>query len=80
MRVLRFTRNVERMENTKLTKRQAAVIGAFTGLLCGPFDDLHAYIEEILGRPVFTHELGSAALAEQIKLAAKADFLALCAD
>lgn len=60
-----------------MTKREAAIIGAYTGILLGDFSDMHEYIEETLGRPVFTHELGRKELAEYIKDVSKPDFLAL---
>lgn len=61
----------------KLTRRQAAIIGAFTGVLCGPFEDLHEYVDGLPGyQGIMT--LGLAMEAENIKEAAKADFLALC--
>lgn len=64
---------------TRLTNEQAAIIGAYTGILCGPFGDMHAYIERIMGRPVWTHELGSKGCMDEVQKKAKADFLALCA-
>lgn len=60
-----------------MTKQEAAIVAAYTGYLIGQFSDMHEYIERILGRPVFTHELGSKALAEQIREAAKADFVGM---
>lgn len=65
---------------TRLTSEQAAIIGAFTGVLAGPFSDMHAYVGRILGRPVFTHEFGSEAVTEEIKEAARPDFLAICCE
>lgn len=62
----------------KLTSRQAAIVGAYTGYLAGPFSDMHKYIEELLGRPVWTHELASEAISEEIREKAKADFAAIC--
>ncbi len=66
-------------DDQKLTARQAAIIGAFTGVLCGPFADLHEYID---GLPGFSGigTLGIAMHAEQIKEAARADFLAIAAE
>lgn len=61
----------------RLTSEQAAIIGAFTGYLAGPFSEMHAYIEKIIGRPVFTHEMASEALSAEIREKAKADFLAI---
>lgn len=61
-----------------MTKREAAIIGAFTGILVGSFNDLHQYIEEIMERPVFTHELGSKETFERIKELSRPDFIAIC--
>lgn len=60
-----------------MTRRESAIIGAFTGALAGPFDALHEYVEEIMERPVFTHEMGNRAIADEIKDKSKADFIAL---
>lgn len=60
-----------------LTREQAAIIGAFTGILCGPFEDLHQYIEKVMGRPVWTHEMGDRETMERIKELAKPDFMML---
>lgn len=59
----------------KLTKEQAAIIGAYTGYAAGPFSDIHEYVEKKLGRPVWTHEFPS--LTEEIQKAAKEDFIAI---
>jgi hypothetical protein len=58
-------------------KEVGAIIGAYTGFLCGKFEDMHAYVEKLLGHPVFTHEMGSPAMEAKIKEAAKADFVRL---
>ena len=60
-----------------LTRDQAAVISAYTGFLIGTFSDMHEYAERVLGRPVMTHEFGSHATADELREAAKEDFLAL---
>lgn len=62
----------------RLTKEQAAVIGAFTGIAAGPFGDIHEYAERVLGRPILTHEFASHDLWDRLKDAARADFLSLC--
>lgn len=65
------------MDNVpKLTKEQAAIIGAYTGFACGPFSDIHEYCERIMGHPIWTHQFPK--LREKIQEAAKADFIALC--
>lgn len=38
-------------------KKEAAIVSAYTGVLIGDFNEMHRYIEEIMGRQVFTHEL-----------------------
>lgn len=65
---------------TRLTREQAAVIGAYTGFMCGPFEDIHATIERVMGRPVWTHEMGEKTLMEEVRQRMKQDFLALCAE
>lgn len=63
----------------RLTREQAAIIGAFTGITCGPISDLHEKIEQLMGHPVWTHELASPELWKLIKERAKQEFIALCA-
>lgn len=63
----------------KLTKEQAAIIGAYTGIAAGPFSDIHGYAEKVLGRPVWTHEFADNRLSEKLRTAAKDDFLSICA-
>lgn len=58
-----------------MTKREAAIVSAYTGYLIGEFSDFHAYVEEIMGRPVFTHEFPS--IAEELKYKSKADFMSI---
>lgn len=62
-----------------LSREDAAIVGAYTGVLCGPFEDLHAYIERKMGRPVFTHELGDPETRKKIAVVALDDFLSICA-
>ncbi len=55
--------------------RLMGVGSAATGhLMCG-FSDLHGYIEEIMGRPVFTHEMGVKSIAAEIAEKAKQPFV-----
>lgn len=60
-----------------MTKREASIVTAYTGYFIGSFDDSHAYIEEIMQRPVFTHELASKKIADEIRLRSEKDFVAL---
>lgn len=58
-----------------MTKREAAIVSAYTGYLIGEFSDFHAYAEEIMGRPLFTHEVPS--IAEELKEKSKKDFISI---
>jgi hypothetical protein len=63
-----------------MTDREKAIVMAYTGacMLTGDkFQIFHKYVEEIMGRPIWTHEM--AQLADEIKEKSKADFMKLCA-
>lgn len=61
-----------------MTKREGAIITAFTGkLVCG-FPAFHEYVEEIMGRPVFTHEFADKDIAREIEDRSRQDFMKLC--
>lgn len=58
-----------------MTKREAAIVSAYTGYLIGEFSDFQAYAEEIIGRPLFTHEFPY--IADGLKEASKKDFMSI---
>ncbi len=66
------------MNAPRLTKEQAAIIGAYTGFAAGSFGDVQEYAEKVLGRPIFTHEFADKALVEKLRDASRPDFLAIC--
>ena len=61
-----------------LTKEQAAIIGAYTGVTCGPFSDIHELAEKLLRRPIWTHEFALPEVNEELKKAVAPQFMALC--
>jgi hypothetical protein len=63
---------------TMLTKEQAAIIGVYTGVTCGPFSDVHEKIEQLLGGSVMTHEMAHESVWTMAKAKVKDEFLALC--
>jgi hypothetical protein len=65
---------------TRLTREQAAIIGLYTGVSVGPFEDVHKLAEDLLGRPVFTHELANKDLWEELKALVMPQFISLCAE
>ena len=60
-----------------MTTKEAAIVSAYTGVMLGNFSELHKYIEEIMERPVFTHELASKEITEEIKKRSKDDFVSI---
>jgi len=62
----------------RLTKEQAAIIGLFTGVACGPFGDIHELAEKVLNRPIFTHEFADIEFHKKLKDAIRPQFLAIC--
>lgn len=66
-----------------MTDREKAIVMAHTGIcmLTGyKFQIFHKYVEDIMGRPILTHEMGIASIAAEIKAKSKDDFIVLCTD
>ena len=40
-----------------MTKREAAIVSAYTGYLIGELGELYKDLSELIGRPVYTHEI-----------------------
>lgn len=45
----------------------AAVLGITTGVAWGPFSDVHALAEHVMGHPIWTHEFASKPLWEEMR-------------
>lgn len=64
-----------------MTDREKAIVMAYTGIcmLSGDkFQIFHQYVENILGRPVQTIEMGMESVCDEIKEKSEEDFIALC--
>lgn len=64
-----------------MTDTERAIVMAYTGVCMLTGDRLeifYKYIEELLGRPVWTHELADKNVMNEIKERSKSDFIALC--
>lgn len=64
-----------------MTKQECAIIMAYTGtcMLTGDeFSVFHKYIEKLMNRPVWTHELANKEIWEEIKKKSEVDFMNLC--
>ena len=71
-------KSVEDSAVPRLTEEQAAIMMAFTGISCGPFELFHKYTQEKLDRPLFTHEFAEEELMAEIQEASMDDFLSIC--
>lgn len=58
-----------------MTLHEKVILSTYTGILMCNMSEVHKYIEKLLSRPVWTHELSSEILWEEIKKKAKPDFL-----
>lgn len=65
-------------EEKKTTKQEKIIVSAHTGVLMCDFDDVHEYIQEKLGRPVFTHELADKGVQKEVEEKSKEEFLEIC--
>ena len=63
-----------------MTKQEAIIVSAYTGILMCNFADLHEYCEKVMGRPIWTHEFADRQLMEAIKKRVKPEFLRICAE
>lgn len=66
-----------------MTDHERAIVMAYTGycMLTGDkFDIFHKYVQDLLGRPVWSHELGDSKVISEIKEKARDDFVSLCRD
>jgi hypothetical protein len=62
-----------------MTKHEAAVFTAFTGVMFLSGEDFgifHEYAEKIMGRTLYTHELGM--LSDEIREKARPEFMRIC--
>ena len=62
-----------------MTKEDCTIVSAYTGinmLIGSDLDYFYKYVDKLIGREVWTHELPG--LADEIKEKSKADFLKLC--
>ena len=51
-----------------MTKKEAVIVSAYTStLLTNDFADVHKFCEELLERPIWTHEFSDKKVWEQIR-------------
>ena len=78
-----LTNELTKGKGKRMTDKEKAIVMAHTGIcmLSGDkFQIFHKYVEEIMGRPVYIHEMAIKAISDEIKEKSKADFIAICAE
>lgn len=63
-----------------MTLDEKIIVSAYTGYLMCDFSLVHAYIQKILGRLVWTDELTNGDILDEIGRKTKPEFLKICAD
>ena len=59
-----------------MNKREALVLTAYTGFnFLKDFSEFHAFAEEVLGTPIFTHQFADPKMVEMLKDATHEEFL-----
>lgn len=64
-----------------MTLKERVIVETYTGICMvtgDERDEVNKYMEELMGRPVFTHELADEKIQEELKQRALPDFKALC--
>ena len=64
-----------------MTDYEKAVVMAHTGIVmlkAEKFNIFHQYVEKIMGRPIYVHEMAYKEISDEIRERSKADFLRIC--
>ncbi len=64
---------------TYLTPKDCLILSAYTGVLMCEVDELNKFVEETLGRPVFTHEWATGGMVQdELREKLKPEFIRIC--
>ena len=58
-----------------MTRREATIVSAYTGYFIGGLNDLYEYLSELIGRPIYTHEIATVLVQYHNKI--RQDFVML---
>lgn len=61
-----------------MTLEEKVIVSAYTGYLMCDMSEVHKYVEELLGRPVWTHEMAIPEVQAKIQEKARQAFLDIC--
>lgn len=63
-----------------MTKQEKLIVTAYTGVLMVDWGEFHKFAEELLGRPIYSHEFDEEEVTNKIVNAVRDDFMRLCDD
>ena len=64
-----------------MTLKERVIVETYTGICMTSSEErneVYKYMQEIMGRPIFTHELAFKNIQEKLREKSKKDFLELC--
>lgn len=64
-----------------MTLKEKIIVETYTGVcmvIGKERNEVYKYVAELMGRPVFTHELADRNIQERLKELSKPDFIKLC--
>lgn len=61
-----------------MTKQERLIVSAYTGYLMVKPDDFNKYVNEVMGHPVYTHEMAEDSFWEELHMKVHDDFINLC--
>lgn len=64
-----------------MTLRERVIVEVYTGYCmtsANEKDDVYKYMNKIMNRPVYTHELADKKIQEELRKRSKEDFIDLC--
>lgn len=60
-----------------MTKKEAAIVTAYTGFMLGDWHEFHKYAEKLFKRPIFTDEFAKPKMIEKMRIKSKKDFCSI---
>jgi hypothetical protein len=61
-----------------MTQEERLIVSAYTGILMTDFSKFHEYCEEVMERPIWTHEFCDEKFLQELKEKVKNNFIKLC--
>lgn len=58
-----------------MNKREALIISAWTTCALVPFEEFHKFVQDTLGRPIWTHEFAEEKIWDELKVHVKDEFM-----